>query len=127
MRKGIGEALIFVEPINAKLSLEEFAKEVFNRLRIPRWQGYSGNQSDEVVFGGDAAGIVVAVGNEGGDGRYSFGVTLSPKVRLDDTDYLVEHARNLAKHWSHHGWRCFVPRDGLYEITSYEDGTRYEA
>jgi hypothetical protein len=40
---------------------------------------------------------------------------------------LVEHARNLAKHWSNSGWHCFVPREGLYDITNYEDGYVYAA
>lgn len=126
IHKHQGQAVILVEPVGQTLSVEQFAQQVFSKLRIAKWQGYSGNQSDEVVFGGDAAGIEVAVGREGGDGRYSFGITLQPKVAFGDSDYLVEHAYNLAKHWSHTGWRCFVPKSGVYEIRSYEDGSVYE-
>ena len=121
--------MISVQPTGRKLSDEEFAQEVFRRLNIAKWQGYSGNQSNAVVYVGDAAGIEVALGynEEDGKGLYAFGVCLKPKVAFGDTDYLVEHARNLAKQWSLSGWRCFVPREGLYEITNYEDGYHYAA
>jgi hypothetical protein len=126
-RKNIGCALIFVQPTGRDLPLEEFAQQVFTRLCITKWQGYSGSQSNDIVFGGDAAGIEVSVGGEDADGQYAFLVVLKPKVAFGDSDYLVEHARNLAKHWSHSGWHCFVPREGLFEITNYEDGYVFAA
>lgn len=122
-----GQALIFVQPNDASLSDEEFARQVFAKLAITKWQGYGGNQTGAVVFGGDAVGITVAVSYDRGDKLFPGGVTLRPKVAFDDSDYLVMHARNLAKQWSNSGWRCFVPREGLCEITNFEDGYLFPA
>jgi hypothetical protein len=127
-RKHQGQALIFVQPKDNDLSLEEFARHVFKDLAISKWQGFCGSQApNSDGFAGDAVNIEVVIGREDEDSEYSFGVSLQPKIAFGDTDYLVEHARNIAKHWSHLGWRCFVPREGLYDITNFEDGYVYAA
>jgi hypothetical protein len=121
-----GQALIFVQPKDASLSDEEFAKQVFTKLAITNWKGYSAAQSAGIVFGGHAAGIQVGVcSNFDSDSPFPGCVTLQPHVAFGDTDYLVEHAKNIAKQWSNSGWLCFVPREGLYEITNFEDGYLY--
>lgn len=131
MRKIIGEALIFVKPTGRELSTEEFAQQVFTRLGIIKKVEWTAPHSigDEVGFGSDAMGIEVSVcyNDKSQRSRYPFLICLKPKVAFGDTGYLIEHARNLAKHWSHSGWNCFVPREGLYEITNYEDGYVYAA
>ena len=126
--KTIGCALIFVRPNDDSLSLDEFSEQVFSKLCITNFKGFTPGQG-EVGFWGHAAGIEVEVHDirEDADSQYSFLMCLKPEVALGDRDYLVEHARNLAKRWSQSGWHCFVPSEDIYDITSEQDGIVYEA
>lgn len=80
--KNICCALILVQPGNKKLTLEAFAEHVFKGLCIHEWQGYSGNQSDAVIFGGHAVGIEVAVGDAHQDGIASIAFQYISNQRL---------------------------------------------
>jgi hypothetical protein len=124
--KNIGCALIFIRPDDDGLSLEEFSAQVFRKLCITNFEGFTPCQG-EVGFWGHAAGIEVVVHDirDDADSQYSFLLRLKPEVAFGDKDYLVEHARNLAKHWSQNGWHCFVPSEDIYDITGEQDGTVY--
>lgn len=127
--KTIGCALIFVRPNDQSLSLEQFSEQVFGKLCITNFVGFSPCQG-ELDYHGHAAGIEVLVYDihEDAESQYPFLLCLKPEVAFGDKDYLVEHARNLAKHWSQSsGWHCFVPDENIYNITSERDGTVFAA
>jgi hypothetical protein len=82
-RKLQGQALIFVQPKDRDMSLEEFARQVFTDLAISKWQGFCGSQApNSDGFAGCAVNIEVVIGREDEDSEYSFGVSLQPKIAI---------------------------------------------
>lgn len=128
--KHVGEAVIFVQPNNRALNVDDFARDLFRKLKISSYKDWGiPNQDARSNFVGNAAGIQISIFepyNDDNPKGYRFVIYLKPEIAFGDSDYLVEHARNMAKHWSHSGWRCFVPNEKVYEISNENDGTVYQ-
>lgn len=106
---------IFIATESSEQPLEDFARRLFSRLGVARFEEReSSNYVDEHYFRSCAVGIevTVALADTRGLEGYRFWVALDPEFSGSlDGHYLQDHAHRLAQLFSQHGWRCFVPDD----------------
>ena len=120
---------IFISTDSETQPLEEFARRLFSRLGVARFEEReSSNYVEGHYFQGIAVGIeiTVAYADEQGLQDYRFWVSLQPEPPGIHGDYLHEHAHTLAQLLSQHGWRCFVP-DDFTTVSGDHEGKIYAA
>ena len=91
-------------------AVEDFARRVFQKLSISRFEtrGFP-NQDERLAYVGSAAGIEFSV-CETLKADYPFCISLGLAGSSQSAEYLVEHAHYLACQWSGDGWKCRVPK-----------------
>ena len=121
---------IFISTDSATLRLEEFARELFSRLGVSRFEEReSSNYVEGHYFRGAAVGIdmKIAYADEQGLQDYRFWISMQPEAPgIADGGYLHQHAHTLAQLLSGHGWRCFVP-DDFTTVSGDHEGKIYAA
>lgn len=123
-------AEIYIRAASKDQPLEEFARRIFSRLGVARFEKReSSNYVEGHYFCAVALGIEVVIAHADTQGLdvYQFCVTLTAEQSAGfETGYLQDHAHTLARLLSQHGWRCFVP-DDVTTVGGEHDGKIYEA